>query len=209
MVILDGNLPIKWLAMFVRRSNAPLDERDALLALPVSIGTGVERVLQYRDDVAVADRSPIKVHERFAVRRTREMHLLGGQRDQHLLSAAQLTETREHDADCLLRSQVRLESEPDLPMPRISDGHTDTQVTAQSFAVLGIQHARPDHIEFELTDAALHAEQQVVVRSMRIVVAVGIYDPRADEATQLEKVMPIVGAGLKLSHRADSTLSQG
>ena len=177
--------------MFVRRSNAPFDERDALLALPVSIGTGVERVLQYRDDVAVADRSPIKVHERFAVRRTREMHLLGGQRNQHLPSAAQLAKTREHDADRLLHSQVRVESEPDLPMPRIADGHADAQVTAQGFAVLVIQHTRPDHTEFELTDAALHAEQQPVVRSMQILDAVGIDDPRADEATQLEKVMPI------------------
>src|SRR5262249_33803693 len=85
VVLLDDSLPpIKRLAMLVRRAHAAIDECRALLALPIGIRAGVERVLQYRDDVAVADGSPVKTHERLAIRGTREMHLLGGKRKQHL-----------------------------------------------------------------------------------------------------------------------------
>ena len=74
----------------------------------------------------------------------------------------------------LLYPQARIKPQPHLAMPDVADRHADAKVTAKGLTVLGIVHARADHTELELTDAALHAEQQSVVRSTRIIDAVGI-----------------------------------
>ena len=57
---------------------------------------------------------------------------------------------REHDADRLLHAQVRVESESNLSMPAITDWNANAQITAQGFAVLGVEHAGSDHTELKL-----------------------------------------------------------
>src|SRR5687767_2518191 len=57
--------------------------------------------------------------------------------------------------------------------------------------MLGIVHACPNDAELKLTDAALHTQQQTIVRPARIVNAVRIDDFGANEPAELEQVMPV------------------
>jgi hypothetical protein len=95
-----------WLAMLVGCAYASVNEHGTLLARPIGIRTPIEGVLQNRDDVAIADGSPIEAYERLAIRRTRKMHLLGRDRQKHLASAGELPEMREHDTNGFLNPQV-------------------------------------------------------------------------------------------------------
>jgi hypothetical protein len=68
VVILQQNLPLlKRLAVAIARSGTSIDDLGALLALAVGIGTRVKRVLEHGDDVAVADRRPLKADQLLAV----------------------------------------------------------------------------------------------------------------------------------------------
>jgi hypothetical protein len=71
------------------------------------------------------------------------------------------------------------------------------RVTAKGLAVFGIVHARADYTQLKLTNAALHAEQESIVWSTRIIDAVGIDDACADQSAQLEQVMPIAAVTSK------------
>ena len=68
VVILDDNLPsIERLLMMVRLAYAAIDERGAMLGLPIYVGACVKRVLQYRDHAAIADRRPVEAHPGLAI----------------------------------------------------------------------------------------------------------------------------------------------
>jgi hypothetical protein len=94
----------------------------------VGVGAGMERVLQQRDDIAVADRRPIERRHSLAVRRTREMHPLGLERQVHLPGAAQLAEALEDSAGDLLDPAIRIEAKADLPMPDVADRHGNPEL---------------------------------------------------------------------------------
>ena len=68
VVPLDDSLPPRKRLAALIATRASIYQDSALLALPVGIRASVKRVLQDRDDVAVADRSPIKAHHRLVVR---------------------------------------------------------------------------------------------------------------------------------------------
>ncbi|KWC46449.1 hypothetical protein WL51_29495 [Burkholderia ubonensis] len=76
-------------------------------------------------------------------------------------------------------------------MPEIANRHADAQFTALSLGTRGIQHARSKHVELEFANAALHAKQQSVVRPAGIVHAIKVDDPRLDETTQFEQMVPV------------------
>ena len=76
-------------------------------------------------------------------------------------------------------------------MPDVADRHADAQLAAPRLGAGGIEHAGAQHAELELADAALHAEQQPIVRPAGIVDAVEVDDARLDQAAQLEQVMPV------------------
>ena len=66
----------------------------------------------------------------------------------------------------------------------------------------------PEHAEFELADAALHAQQQPIVGAARVVDAVQIDDARLDQAAQLQQVVPVATVaskprGVEAQHGAD------
>jgi hypothetical protein len=63
--------------MAISLAGTAIDDLSAMLALTVGVRACVERVLQDRDDVAVADRHPLKGRHLLAVRRTRKMDALG------------------------------------------------------------------------------------------------------------------------------------
>ncbi len=76
-------------------------------------------------------------------------------------------------------------------MPDISDRYADAQFTPMGLGAGGIEHAGPQDAEFELADAALHAEQQAIVGLTRVIDAVEIDDARVHQAAQLEQVVPV------------------
>lgn len=76
-------------------------------------------------------------------------------------------------------------------MPEIANRHADARFTALRLGIRGMQHARPKHVELEFANTALHAEQQPVVRSAWIVHAIKVDDPRLNETTQFEQMVPV------------------
>lgn len=83
--------------------------------------------------------------------------------------AAELAESLEDQPDDLLEPEVGIEAEAELAMPDIADRHADPKFATARLRLGGVKHARPDHPKLELADAALHAEQQAVVRQAGIV----------------------------------------
>ena len=72
----------------------------------------------------------------------------------------------------------------------------------------GFEHARPEHAEFELADAALHTQQQPIVGPTRVVHAVQIDDPGLDQTAQLQQMVPVASVagkarGVEAQHGAD------
>lgn len=80
----------------------------------------------------------------------------------------------------------QLEAEADLTMPDIADRHADPKFATARLRPAGVKHAGLDHPELELADAALHAEQQAIVRQAGIIDAIKVDDTRLDEPAQFE-----------------------
>src|SRR5665811_291603 len=77
MMIFDHHLPCAdRLAMAIALARPAIDDRGALLAFPVHIYTGIEWILQNRDDIAVADRHPFEVRHPAFVRRPWEVDMV-------------------------------------------------------------------------------------------------------------------------------------
>ena len=129
-------------------------------------------------------------------------------RQQDLPRAAELAEPGEDQPDRLLDPQVGIEAETDLAMPDVADRHADAQLAAPRLGAGGVEHAGAQHAELELADAALHAEQQPIVRPAGVVDAVQVDHPRLDQAAELEQVMPVAAVagepgGVEAQHGAD------
>ena len=119
------------------------------------------------------------------------MNLLAAQRQEDLPRAAELAEPGEDQPDHFLGAEVGIEAETGFAMPEVADRHADAQFAAARFGAGGVEHARPQHAEFELADGALHAEQQSIVRPTGIVDAVQVDDARIDQAAELEQMVPV------------------
>ena len=129
-------------------------------------------------------------------------------RQQDLAGAAQLAKASEDQSDYFLDLPVGIKAETDLAMPDVADRHADPQLAAPGFGAGGIEHAGLQHAEFELADAALHAEQQPVVRPARVVDSIEINDLGPDQPAELQQVTPIATVAgepgrVKAQHGAD------
>ncbi len=103
VMILDEHFPCAHrLAVAIALARTTIDDRGALLALPVAVDARIERVLENRDDIAIPDRPPLERRQCPAVRRIGKVDVLGRHPQQHLAGAAQLTELLEHQPDYLL-----------------------------------------------------------------------------------------------------------
>src|ERR1044071_2054375 len=98
-------------------------------------------------------------------------------------------ELLENEPDHLLKPAIRVECEADMPVPCVADGDRDPELTAPRLRPGRLVHARADDTQLELGDAALHTEQQTVVRAARIVHAVQVDDAGLDQPAQLEQMM--------------------
>ena len=102
----------------------------------------------------------------------------------------ELAEPGEDQPDHLLDPLVGIKAEADLAMPDVANRNADPQLTASRLRARSVEHAGTQHTEFELSDAALHTEQQPVVRPTGIVDAVHVDHPRLDQTAQLKQVVP-------------------
>ena len=119
------------------------------------------------------------------------MDLIGLHRKQHLARAAELAEAREDESDHLLETQIGIETKPDFTMPDVAERNRYPQLASAGLRPSGVQHSRPQHAQLELADAALHAQEQAIIRPTGIVDAVEIDDAGLDKPAQFEQVMPI------------------
>ncbi len=192
VMVLEHHLPaFDRLAVFIGLARPALDNGGARLSLAVHVHACIEGVLEHRDHVAVADRCPVKAHQLLAVRGAGEMNLVRRERQQDLAGAAQLAKTSEDQSDGLLQAHVWVEAQADLAMPDVADGNADAQFAALRLGAGRVEHARPEHAEFELADAALHTQQQPIVGATRVVDAVKINDTGLDQAAQLQQMVPV------------------
>ena len=177
--------------MAVGLPGTAIDNRGAVLALTVGVGAGIERILEHRDDVAVADRRPFERCHPLAVRGAGKVNALGPERQMGLASAAKLPEAAEDQSDRFLNPHVGIEAQSDLTMPHVAYGDGNPQFSPPRLRTSGVEHPRAQDAQLELADAALHPEQQAIVGATRVVDTVEIDDARLDKPTELEKVVPI------------------
>lgn len=95
----------------------------------------------------------------------------------------------EDEPDHLLKTNVGMEAEPGFSIPHRVKRNRDPQIASASVGPSAVQHPRPERAEFELADAALHAEELAIVGSARIVYAVVVDDARFDRPAEFEQVM--------------------
>jgi len=119
------------------------------------------------------------------------MKLVGLHRKQYLARAAKLAEPGEDKSDHLPETAIGIETKPDLTVPDVAEWDRYPQLAPAGLGPAGIQHPRPQHAEFELADAALHAQQQAIIGSTGIVDAVEVDDAGFDKPTKLKQVMPV------------------
>ena len=108
------------------------------------------------------------------------MDLIFRHRQQHLTRASKLGEACEYRSDCVLQTQIGVQSKPRPPMP---ERNGKSQFATARFRSGGIEHAGSQHAKFELADTALHPQQQTIIGPTWIVDTIVIYDAGFNEAT--------------------------
>ena len=82
-------------------------------------------------------------------------------------------------------------AEAHLAVPDVTDRHADPQLAAPRLGSRRVVHSGAQDAEFELTDAALHSQQEPLVRAARIISPVEIDDAGAHKTAELQQVMPV------------------
>lgn len=113
-----------------------------------------------------------------------------------------------------MQPDVGIDAEPPVAVPDIADRHADPQLATARLSPGGVNHARPDHTQLELADAALHAEQQPVVRPTGVVDAIKVDRTGLDQTAQFKQMMPVPAIarqprGIKAQHCANLARAQG
>src|SRR5579859_2266109 len=119
------------------------------------------------------------------------MNALGLEGEVNLPSASKQAKSTEDQPRRFLDPGVRIKTQADLPMPDVADGHRNPQLASPGLRTGGVVHAGAQDAEFELADAALHAEEEPVIRPTRIIHPVEIDDPGLHEAAEFEKMVPV------------------
>ena len=141
------------------------------------------------------------------------MHAFCSELEVDLPSTPELAEPCKDQTHRLLNSQIGIKAETGLAVPRITEWHTDPQFAPSRFGACCVEHAGSQDAEFELADAAFHAEQQSVIWSARVVNPFQVDHPCLDEPAQLKEVMPIASVtgetrGIEAQHGSDFTCTQ-
>jgi len=192
MMILEHDLPlVGGSSMAVGLAGAAVDDLSAMLALAVGIDAGIERVLEHRDDVAVTNRVPLEAGELLSIRRPGKVDLVSDHRQMDLPCAAHFSEPSKDQTDRFLKALIGVKGQAIFAIPEVSDRDADPELAAPRHRASSIMHAGAEHAQFELADASLHAEQQSVVRTARIVDTVHVDDAGLNQAAQIEQVMPV------------------
>jgi hypothetical protein len=198
MMILDHHLPCPdRFAVPVAPPCSPFDDRSALLAFPVHVDPGIERVLENGDHIAVTDRQPVEAGHTPFVRGPWEVDLIRFHREQYLARAAEFAEASKDKPDHLLETQIGIEPKPGFTVPYVAERNRYPQLAPAGLGPGGIQHSRPQHAELKLADAAFHTQQQAIIGSTGVIDAVEIDDTGFNKPAKFEQVMPIAAVSGK------------
>ena len=131
----------------------------------------------------------------------------------HLPAAAQFAEALKDRAGDFLNAAIRIEAEANLPMPDVADWYGKPELASSGLGPCGVQHSRSQNAKFEFADAALHAQQQPIIRTTGIIDAIEIDDAGIDETAQLQQMMPVPSVtgeagGIEAKHSADLASAQ-
>jgi hypothetical protein len=119
-MIFDHNFPVvKRLGVSVGLARSPVDDLSQLPAFAVDVGPSVERILEYGNHIAVPDRRPFQVDHPFAVRRAREMELIGAHGEMYLSRTAKLPEAGEDHPNNLLKPPIGVKCQSILAAPKV------------------------------------------------------------------------------------------
>src|SRR5215467_1545005 len=93
-------------------------------------------------------------------------------------------------------------------MPDVANRHADAQLTAPRLGPGSVEHAGAQHTELELTNAPLHAEEEPIIGSARVVHPVQVDHSRLDQATELKQMVPVAAVtgepgGVEAQHSAN------
>lgn len=111
--------------------------------------------------------------------------------EEDLTRAAESLEQAKEGAHGLLHAPIGVEVEARLFRPNIADGHGQTQFAASCLGPCSFDQSTSQHRQLEFAHRALEAEQQAIVGLTRVVNALGVDHAGADQAAQLEQVMPV------------------
>ena len=82
-----------------------------------------------------------------------------------------------------METQIGIEPKSEFTVPDVAERNRYPQLAPTGLRPSGIEHSRPQHAEFELADAALHSQQQAIIRPTGIIDAVEIDDASFDKPT--------------------------
>ncbi len=117
----------------------------------------------------------------------RELELLLTQPQPHLVRRAELREPIQDRPDRATHSLVRIEQ--DLPVslaPDKPDGQRLAQLTARRLVTDPAIQPLANHVQLRLTDSALHAQQQPVIKRARVIQPVKVTDHNVSNPTQIK-----------------------
>jgi hypothetical protein len=180
--------------------------------LAVRIGPCIKRILQDANDVAVDGLSPCDRLHPLAIGRTRKQQLLATHVHQHLPGTAESIEEAEDRADGVLDPPVWIHRQSRVMGPDVSDRHRHSQLATSRLGDGSIEQTSPKHRKFKLAHRALEAQQKAVVGRTRIVHPFGVNDTCADQAAELDQVVPVAAVsretrGFEAEYRADDTFA--
>jgi hypothetical protein len=131
---------------------------------------------------------------------------------QHLTCCPEALEESKDRSDGVLHTPIGIKSESRLARPDVTNRHGHPQLSASRLRDGRIEQAAAEHCQLEFTHRALEPEQQSVVRQARVVRGLAVDDTRADQAAELEQVMPVAPVAsqtrcLQAEDRSDNALA--
>jgi hypothetical protein len=109
------------------------------------------------NESASSRKRPISCHSTGA---ENEFYRLSSQHD--LSRSAQFAESRKDLADRFLKPAIRIEIGVGLATPDQADGNADASLAAACIGADSVNHGRPNDAGFQLADAVLQAQREVV-----------------------------------------------
>ena len=109
--------------------------------------------------------------------------MIGFHREQHLARAAKFLKADEDEPNDLLETLIGIKAKPRFPVPDVAERNRQAQFAAAGLGPGSVQHPGAQNAEFELADAAFHAEEQTITWPTRIIDTLAVDDAGFEKST--------------------------